>query len=117
MSDWGIIIKRSKVVERAILAQLVEHILGKDEVVGSNPIDSSIWEAVLILHRGGLFFLHANSKSCTDILRYPYSFSFFTLTQNQPSHVDIQLLTIGHTVPETVRTLTPGWITHAPEAS
>ena len=25
----------------AILAQLVEHILGKDEVVGSNPIDSS----------------------------------------------------------------------------
>ena len=35
----GIIIKRS---ERAILAQLVEHILGKDEVVGSNPIDSSI---------------------------------------------------------------------------
>ncbi len=40
----------------AILAQLVEHILGKDEVVGSNPIDSSIYPANVSMRLQDFYF-------------------------------------------------------------
>ena len=58
-------------MQRADIAQLVEHILGKDEVTGSNPVISS-W----LSFDGSLFFI-ANKK--TPQRSFPCGVSFYQL--------------------------------------
>lgn len=56
-----IIFKRSDIgkSEYAVMAQLAEHVLGKDEVTGSNPVNSSnIKGYKLYVYQGfGVFYL------------------------------------------------------------
>ena len=53
----------------ALIAQLVERILGKDEVTGSTPVKSSIFERCLSLFLGLIiFFLLGKLHGFSDYL-------------------------------------------------
>ena len=45
------------------MAQVAEHILGKDEVTGSNPVSSSIKSEILWFSKGFGLFVGINQKT------------------------------------------------------